>query len=62
MIVGAVAIAALPPLNGFVSKWLIYLNLMNVGLASSDGQSLTALLAVGLVALVGGLAWSRSFV
>lgn len=56
MIVGAVAIAALPPLNGFVSKWLIYLNLMNISLASKDGQSLVALLAVGLVALVGGLA------
>jgi NADH:ubiquinone oxidoreductase subunit 5 (subunit L)/multisubunit Na+/H+ antiporter MnhA subunit len=56
MIVGAVSMTALPPLNGFVSKWLIYLNLMNVGLASSGAQSLTALLAVGLVALVGGLA------
>ncbi len=25
MLLGAVAIAALPPLNGFVSEWLLYL-------------------------------------
>ena len=30
--VGAVAIAALPPLNGFVSEWLMYLSLMKCGL------------------------------
>src|SRR5262249_14191397 len=28
LLVGAVAIAALPPLNGFASKWLLYLGLM----------------------------------
>lgn len=55
MLVGAVAITALPPLNGFVSKWLMYLSLMKVGLAS-EGGSLAALLAVGLLALIGGLA------
>src|SRR5262249_20472279 len=27
MVVGAVAIAALPPLNGFTGKWLLYLGL-----------------------------------
>jgi NADH:ubiquinone oxidoreductase subunit 5 (subunit L)/multisubunit Na+/H+ antiporter MnhA subunit len=56
MMVGAVAIAALPPLNGFVSKWLMYLGLMNCGLATNDSRSLTALLAIGLLALIGGLA------
>ena len=56
MTVGAVAIAALPPLNGFVSKWLLYLSLMKCGLASNSRTGLTALLAVGLLALVGGLA------
>ena len=56
MIIGAVAISALPPLNGFVSKWLMYLSLMKYGLATSGGRGLTALLAVGVLALVGGLA------
>jgi NADH:ubiquinone oxidoreductase subunit 5 (subunit L)/multisubunit Na+/H+ antiporter MnhA subunit len=56
MIVGAVAIAALPPLNGFVSKWLMYVSLLKCGLATHDSLSLTALLAIGLLALIGGLA------
>jgi NADH:ubiquinone oxidoreductase subunit 5 (subunit L)/multisubunit Na+/H+ antiporter MnhA subunit len=56
MIAGAVAIAALPPLNGFVSEWLMYLGLLKAGFATSDGRSLTALFAVGLLALIGALA------
>jgi hydrogenase-4 component B len=56
MTAGAVAICGLPPLNGFVSEWLMYMGLMRCGLATNDGRSLTALLAVGLLALVGGLA------
>jgi formate hydrogenlyase subunit 3/multisubunit Na+/H+ antiporter MnhD subunit len=56
MIAGAVALSALPPLNGFVSKWLIYLGLLKCGLADSAGRSLTALLAIGVLAHVGGLA------
>ena len=55
IIVGAVAISALPPLNGFVSKWLMYLSLMKFGLATSGVRGLSALLAVGVLALVGGL-------
>jgi hydrogenase-4 component B len=56
MMAGAVALAALPPLNGFVSKWLLYLSLMKCGFATSDSRSLLALFAVGLLALIGGLA------
>jgi hydrogenase-4 component B len=56
MMVGSVAIAALPPLNGFVGKWLLYLSLMKCGMAVNDSGGLTALLAVGLLSLVGGLA------
>ncbi len=55
LIVGAVAIAALPPLNGFASKWLMYLSLMKCGFATNDSRSLAALLAVGLLAMIGGL-------
>ncbi|HLN29120.1 MAG TPA: proton-conducting transporter membrane subunit [Gemmataceae bacterium] len=56
MMIGALAIAALPPLNGFLSKWLIYLGLMKCGFATNGSSSLTALFAVGLLALIGGLA------
>jgi NADH:ubiquinone oxidoreductase subunit 5 (subunit L)/multisubunit Na+/H+ antiporter MnhA subunit len=56
MMVGAVAIAALPPLNGFVSKWLLYLGLLQCGFAANNSGGLTALFAVGLLALIGGLA------
>jgi formate hydrogenlyase subunit 3/multisubunit Na+/H+ antiporter MnhD subunit len=55
LIVGAVGVAALPPLNGFVSKWLLYLGLLKCGLASAGAVGLTALLSVGLLALIGGL-------
>ena len=55
MIVGCTAIAALPPLNGFVSEWLIYLSLIKSALLTTGVGSLIALLAFGLVALVGGL-------
>ncbi|MFI5460555.1 MAG: proton-conducting transporter membrane subunit [Isosphaerales bacterium] len=56
MMIGAVAIAALPPSNGFVSKWLIYLSLMKWGFATDGGRGLIPLLAVSLLALIGGLA------
>lgn len=56
LMLGAVAIAALPPLNGFVSEWLIYLALLNGGLQFSGLGSVVMLLCVGLLALVGTMA------
>jgi hydrogenase-4 component B len=56
MVLGAVAIAALPPLNGFVSEWLIYLALLHGGMEFSGGGSVIMLLGVGLLALVGAMA------
>lgn len=53
MVVGAVAISGLPPFNGFLGEWLIYLGLMRGGLAPYGAA---ALLLVGSLALVGGLA------
>ncbi len=52
---GAVAICGLPPLNGFVSEWLIYLAAF--GALSGDGLTLRlAVLAAPALALIGGLA------
>ena len=56
MIVGALALAAVPPLNGFVSEWLIYMALLTGGLEFSGGSRMVLLMMVGGLALVGGLA------
>jgi hydrogenase-4 component B len=56
MVVGAVAIAGLPPLNGFVSEWLVYLGLMGGEAGRPGGVSVVPLLGVGLLAFIGGLA------
>jgi formate hydrogenlyase subunit 3/multisubunit Na+/H+ antiporter MnhD subunit len=54
--VGALAIAALPPLSGFVSEWALLQSLVNGG--STDGQVLSVLLPLGVavIALTTGLA------
>jgi formate hydrogenlyase subunit 3/multisubunit Na+/H+ antiporter MnhD subunit len=55
MMVGAVAMAALPPLNGFVGKWLMYLSLLKSGMAATNIHGPAALLTIGVLALIGGL-------
>jgi NADH:ubiquinone oxidoreductase subunit 5 (subunit L)/multisubunit Na+/H+ antiporter MnhA subunit len=57
-LVGAAAIAGLPPLNGFVSEFLIYLAAFG-SLAGAEGQVMSqipGLVAIGTLALIGGLA------
>jgi NADH:ubiquinone oxidoreductase subunit 5 (subunit L)/multisubunit Na+/H+ antiporter MnhA subunit len=54
-LVGAAAIAGLPPLNGFVSEWFLYLAAF--GALEARGEAALALVLVGpLLALVGALA------
>jgi formate hydrogenlyase subunit 3/multisubunit Na+/H+ antiporter MnhD subunit len=50
------ALAALPPLNGFASEWLLYLGLAEGGRGAGAGLGLAAFLALAVLALVGGLA------
>ena len=58
-LIGAAAISGLPPLNGFVSEFLIYLGAM-AGLGSqahiAPAWPLMSVLVVGGLALIGGLA------
>lgn len=55
-LVGAVAICGLPPLNGFVSEFMIYLGLFS-GLLDHSGVTIIGLaLAAPALALIGGLA------
>ncbi len=53
---GAVAICGLPPLNGFVSEWLVYLGLVSTVLGRRVPDAALAALAAAALALVGGLA------
>jgi NADH:ubiquinone oxidoreductase subunit 5 (subunit L)/multisubunit Na+/H+ antiporter MnhA subunit len=53
---GAMAICALPPLNGFVSEILIYYGLFAGMQAGSVFQAMSMLMSVMALALIGGLA------
>jgi hydrogenase-4 component B len=64
-LLGAVAIAGLPPLNGFVSEFLIFLSAFgSISAHSGNVSVLASLLAIAAVALTGGLAllaFARAF-
>ncbi|MBI1816648.1 MAG: hypothetical protein HYR72_16850 [Deltaproteobacteria bacterium] len=53
---GAVAICGLPPLNGFVSEWLIYLGAFHGAISPGRTPALPVLAVIGGLALIGGLA------
>jgi len=53
---GAVAISALPPLNGFVSEWMTFQALVLGGAQLKGGAGLAAVVAASALALTGGLA------
>ena len=52
---GAVAVSGLPPLNGFVSEWLVYLGLFDA-VTSREPSSWAAMPAVIALAMAGALA------
>jgi hydrogenase-4 component B len=54
-LIGAVAISALPPLNGFASEWLTFQSLLMLS-AHGAISGIGAAVAAGLLALTGGLA------
>jgi hydrogenase-4 component B len=55
-LVGAVAISALPPLNGFVSEWLTFQALLQSAEIRAPGLNLVFLAGLAGLALTGGLA------
>src|SRR5262249_29378570 len=56
-LVGAAAISALPPLNGFASEWLTFQSLLGIGVSGSGvPAALGAAVAAGALALTGALA------
>lgn len=61
LLFGAVALAGLPPLNGFVGEWLLMRGLFAASSAQGGAPGVAVLLGLGALALVGALA-SLSFV
>ncbi|MBI5723092.1 MAG: hydrogenase [Planctomycetes bacterium] len=55
-LIGSAAISALPPLNGFVSEFLIYLGSFQSAASSPADAAIPALIAIAGLALIGGLA------
>jgi hydrogenase-4 component B len=55
-LLGSAAIAALPPLNGFVSEWLTFQALLQNVRVAEPGINLVFALAIAALALTGGLA------
>jgi hydrogenase-4 component B len=55
-LVGSAAAAALPPLNGFASEWMIFQALLSGAQTPQPGAAIGMPLAVGVLALTSGLA------
>ncbi|MDD5327189.1 MAG: proton-conducting transporter membrane subunit [Phycisphaerae bacterium] len=55
-LIGSIAICGLPPLNGFVSEFLIYLGVFKNGMGGGLEAVIPALIVIGALALIGGLA------
>lgn len=55
-LIASVAICGLPPLNGFVSEWLVYVSAMRAVEELPMGGAIAAMAALGSLALIGGLA------
>ncbi len=63
-LVGTLGIAALPPLNGFVSEWLVFQGLFQGFRVHSHGIAILILLAAAVLGLTAGLAvfaFARAF-
>ena len=55
-LVGSVAICGLPPLNGFVSEWLVFVGAFRGGVAFVPGWTVYSVMIAISIALIGGLA------
>lgn len=55
-LVGAMAISALPPLNGFVSEWFTYQSLFSLGREADIALRLAGPIGIAMLALTGALA------
>jgi len=58
-LIGAAAISALPPLNGFASEWIVFQSLLGGFNIPKPEVAMMMPIAVGMLALTGGLAVAR---
>ena len=56
VILGATAIAGFPPLNGFVSEWLLYSGLLRGALDESGASGVAVAAAIAVLSLIGAMA------
>lgn len=56
LVVGATALTGLPPLNGFVSEWLVYTGLLRAALTAEGGTTVGLLTLVATLAFIGAMA------
>lgn len=54
--IGAIAISGLPPLNAFVSEWLLYSGLMRGALMGRGAGGVACVFAVALLSMIGAIA------
>jgi formate hydrogenlyase subunit 3/multisubunit Na+/H+ antiporter MnhD subunit len=55
MIIGALAVSALPPLNGLVGEWFIYRGLLEGGIKFQGLAASLPIVLVGLMAMIGAM-------
>jgi hydrogenase-4 component B len=55
-LIGSLAISGLPPLNGFVGEWLIYMGAFRASGSLPTVWAVTSIIVVPALALIGGLA------
>jgi hydrogenase-4 component B len=55
-VIGAIAICGIPPLNGFISEFMVYYGAFTGTIEGKSGIIIPALIVIGSLALIGGLA------
>ncbi|HSA58609.1 MAG TPA: proton-conducting transporter membrane subunit [bacterium] len=61
ILVGSMAICGLPPLNGFVSEWLIYQGSFHLGLASGSFYPFLGIPALALIGALAAACFTKAF-
>lgn len=56
MLLGAIAIAGLPPLNGFVSEWLMYSGLLHGAIEGRGASGVAVMAAIAALSMIGAMA------
>ena len=56
LLIGATAMAGLPPMNGFVSEWLMYSGLLHAVLSAEGGVVVAVMAAIAGASLIGAIA------